>query len=338
MTFRNVVGRIVGRIVGAIARTAIVGCCAMGGLMLGPPAHAQSYPNKLITIVVPFSAGSASDINARFYAQALKDVLNASAIVEIKPGANGMIGARAVATATPDGYTVLMGSGTVNAANYFLYRNVITYRPQQFETVAILYLSPAVLYATKTLAGDNVQDLFKSAKSSGSKLNCGSGNAVTQVACEMLRLRMGADMVGVPYGGNSQSLSSLAGGHISLAFADVTAAQGFVSSGLIRPLAVSGGRRLAASPDAKTFTEQGVPDFDFLSWNGIFVPAGTPKDIIAKLNQAVVHMLASPEWEKQRIIGGGLKVSGDLKESQDFLASEISKWEAYARESGVNLE
>jgi putative tricarboxylic transport membrane protein len=338
MTLRKVARFSGGGIIDTLARCVVVICCTISGLMTSLPAHAQSYPNKLITIVVPFGAGSASDLNARLYAQALKDTLNASSVVEIKPGANGMIGARVVATAAPDGYTILMGSGTVNAANYAIYPGLIAYKPQQFEPVAILYLSPAVLYAAKELPGDTVQEMLRNAKSTGRQLTCGSGNAVTQVACEILRLRTGADMVGVPYGGNVQSLSGVAGGQISLAFADVVAAEGLVSSGLIRPLAVSGLSRLAASPDVKTFAEQAIPDFDFLSWNGLFVPAGTPKDVIAKLNQAALHMLASPEWEKQRVIAGGLKVTGDLQQSQAFLASEITRWELYARESHVKIE
>ncbi|RTL72156.1 MAG: tripartite tricarboxylate transporter substrate binding protein [Hyphomicrobiales bacterium] len=323
-------------LVRTFAAFALAMSCASGAA-LGQTA-AEGFPSKLITIVVTFGAGSASDVNARFYVQALKDTLGATAVVDIRPGANGMIGARVVANAAPDGYTVLMGSGTANAANYALYADRIAYKPQQFETVAMLYISPTVLYTTNEIASKTVQGLKEEATRTGRKLNCGSGNAISQVACEVLRIRLSADIVNVAYRGNAQSLSDLVGGHISLAFADVTAAEGMVNSGLIRPLAVAGSGRLATSPDVQTFAEQGIANFDFTAWNGLFVPAGTPPEIIEKLNRAARHMLATPEWEKQRTLAGGQKVSGDLRESQDFVSSEIAKWERYARESNIKPE
>ena len=312
--------------------------CVLGGAIMPARSQAQDFPNKPITIVVTFGAGSASDANARFFARALKEKLNATGIVDIRPGAAGMIGANAVATAAPDGYTVLMGSGTVNAANYPLYRDRITYKPQQFETVGVIYVSPAVLFASKALRGDSVRALLQDAKATGHKLNCGSGNAVTQVACEMLRRKTGADIVSVPYKGNAQSLTDLAGANISMAFADAAAAAPFVTRGDVRPVAVPSRTRMATIPEVRTFAEQGIDDFDFLSWNALFVPAGTPAPVIAKLNEAVLHMLASPEWERQRMITTGIKVSGDLRESQQFVAGEIEKWERYVRESGVKGE
>lgn len=326
-----------GRMLVTVARAALVLCAAIPGLV-AVPACADTFPQKPITIIVTFGAGSASDVNARFYARALKERLNATAVVDIRPGAAGMIGAQVVAKAAPDGYTVLMGSGTVNAANYPLYRDRITYTPQQFETVAVIYVSPAVLFSTKDLAGDTLQAVLQEAKRTGRKLSCGSGNAITLVACEMLSQKTGADIVSVPYKGNAQSLTDLAGGQISIAFADVAAAAPFMSRGAIRPVAVPSSSRLTTLPEVKTFAEQGIPNFDFLSWNALFVPAGTPKDIIVRLNEAARHMLASAEWERQRMATTGMKVSGDIKESQDFVAAEVAKWERYVKESGVKLD
>ena len=316
--------------IAALATTAL----ALAGLAT-PPVSADVYPSKPITIVVTFGAGSASDANARFLARALKEKLNATAVVDIRAGAAGMIGANAVANAAPDGYTLLMGSGTVNAANYPLYRDRITYKPQQFETVGVIYVSPAVMFASKALKGDTVAALLQDAKATGHKLSCGSGNAVTQVACEMLRRKTGADIVSVPYKGNAQSLTDLAGGQLSIAFADVAAASPFVTRGDIRPVAIPSRARMATLPEVRTFTEQGIDDFDFLSWNAVFVPAGTPAPIVARINEAIRHMLATPEWDRQRQLTTGIQVSGELKESQQFVANEIAKWERYARESGV---
>ena len=301
-------------------------------------ATAQTFPDKPITLVVTFAAGSGSDVVARFYAQALKESLDATAVVDIKPGGLGMIGAHAVARAAPDGYTVLIGSGTVNAANYALYRDRITYKPEQFEPVAVLSASSTVLFATKDLTGDTIREVIEDARRKQRKLACGSGNAITQVACLMLGLKTGADIVNVPYKGNAQSIADVASGQIPLAVSDTGAALPLIQAGMVRPVAVPSSHRLPEFPDAKTFEEQGFPDFDFLAWSAIFVPAGTPKGVIAKLNEAARHMLASPEWERQRITTNGIKVSGDLKESQDFVTAEISKWERYVQKSGVKPE
>ena len=296
---------------------------------------ANAWPSRPITIVITFGAGSGSDITARFYAKAITEKLGASAVVDIRPGAAGMIGAQYAAKAAPDGYTVLMGSGTVNAANYPLFRDRIPYLPQSFATVALLSLSPAVLYAHKDLRGDSLNELFDSAKWQNRQLSCGSGNAVTQVACEILKRSTGADIVNVPYKGNAQSLTDMASGQIAIAFSDTAAAAPFVNRGLIRPVLVPSAQRLTTMPDVRTAAELGLRDFEFLSWNGIFVPAGTPPQIIRKLNEAARHMLATPEWEKHIEATSGIKVSGDLKSSDEFVTAELAKWERYVRDSGV---
>lgn len=317
----------------------IVSACIVGAAWALHPAGVQGqadpYPARPVTIVVTFGAGSGSDVAARFYAKALKDKLNATAVVDLKPGAAGMIGAQAVAKAAPDGYTLLMGSGTVNAANYPLFADRIGYRPADFSIVSILYTSPATLFVGQGLRGDTVASLLQEAGRANRNLSCGSGNAVTQVACEMLKRKTGVDIVNIPYKGNAQSLTDLAGGQITLAFSDLAAAGPFMTRGSIRALAVPSRDRIAALPEVRTFAEQGIADFEFLSWNGIFVPAGTPREIILKLNEVARHLLVSPEWEKLRNATAGTKISGNLGESSDFVASEIAKWERYVRESGV---
>ena len=296
---------------------------------------ADEFPSRPITIVVPFGAGSGSDIAARFYARSLKEKLNATAVVELKPGAAGMIAGQQVARAAPDGYTVLMGSGTVNAANYPLFRDQIGYGPQSFATVSTIYVSPPLLMATRSLPGDTVAELIASAQRMQRKLECGSGNAVTQVACELLRRKTGADIVNVPYKGNGQSMTDLASGQIAIAFSDMAAAAPHVTRGAARIVATPTPARLPGQPEIRTLAEQGFTDFEFMSWNTVYVPAGTPPEVIRKLNEAARHMLASPEWDKQRVASFGLKVSGDLQESQAFVNAELVRWERYVRETGV---
>lgn len=313
----------------------LLAACAVLVAALPDGARADEFPSRPITLLVPFGPGSGSDIVARFYARALKERLNANAVVELKPGAAGMIAGQLGSKAAPDGYTVLVGSGTVNAANYPLFRDRIGYGPQHFEVVGTVFVSPPLLLAHKDIAGDTVADVLANAQRSGRKLNCGAGNAVTQVACELLRRKTGADVVTVLYKGNGQSMIDLAAGQITVAFSDMAAAGPHVQRGAIRPVAAPTAQRMAALPTVRTFAEQGIADFEFLSWNTLFVPAGTPAAVIARLNDAARHMLAMAEWEKQREASAGVKISGELGESQQFVAAEIARWERYVRETGV---
>jgi len=306
-------------------------------VILAVPAAAQEYPVKPITIVVPFGPGSGTDVVSRIYSKFITEEFNGTAVIDYRPGANAMIGAQLVAKAAPDGYTVLMGSGTANAANYALYADRIPYKPEAFTTVSVIFVTPPVIFAAPGIPGDTVQKTIAAAKASGKSVSCGTGNAVTLVACEMLKRLTGEDLVAVSYKGNAQSLTDLAGGQISIAISDMGAAAPFVSANRVRPVAIAAYDRLSSLPGTPTAKEQGL-DMDFLSWNAVFVPAGTPQPAILKLNAAARRMLASAEWDKQRKMIGGTDVSGELAFSQKFVADEIKKWERYVRESGVKVQ
>ncbi len=310
-------------------------CAALSNVSTG--ALAQSWPAKPITIVAPFGPGSGTDIVSRLYAKFIADETGGSAVVENKPGANAMIGTTYAAKAAPDGYTVLMGSGTANATNYALYADRIAYKPEQFATVAVVFVTPPVIFAAPGLQGDTVQKVLAAAKASPKGVSCGTGNAVTLVACEMLKRLTKVDMVAISYKGNAQSLTDLAGGQLSIAISDMGAASPLVSSGRARPVAIAAHSRLQGLPGVPSAKEQGL-DMDFLSWNAVFVPAGTPEAVILKLNAAAKRMIASPEGERQRVASAGLPVTGDLETARKFVADEIAKWARYVRESGVKVE
>jgi len=313
---------------------------ALAAAALAQPAEAQTaaaWPTKPITIVAPFGSGSGTDVVSRLYAKFIAEETGGTAVVENRPGANAMIGSQLVAKAAPDGYTVLMGSGTANAANYALYAGRIAYKPENFTTVSVVLVVSPVIFAAPGIGGDTVQAAVAAAKASPRGASCGTGNAVTLVACEMLKRLTKTDMVAVSYKGTAQSLTDLAGGQITLAISDMVAAAPFVSSGRVRPVAVASYARIASLPAVPAAKEQGI-DMDFLSWNAVFVPAGTPEPAILKLNAAARRMLASPEWEKQRSAFGGRVVSGELASSRKFVADEITKWEGYVRESGVKID
>jgi tripartite-type tricarboxylate transporter receptor subunit TctC len=298
---------------------------------------ADPWPTKPITIVVPFGTGSGSDMVSRLYAKFITAETGGTVVVDNRPGANAMIGSQLVARAAPDGYTVLMGSGTANAANYALYADRITYKPESFSTVAVIFVTPPVIFAAPGIAGDTVHKAVAAAKISARGASCGTGNAVTLVACEMLKRLTGTDFVTVSYKGNGQSLADLAGGQITLAIADMAAGSPFVTAGRIRPVAIAAHNRLPTLPGVPSAKEQGL-DMDFLSWNAVFVPVGTPEPVIMKLNAAARRMLASPEGEKQRLASAGIEVSGEIASSRKFVADEIDKWMRYVRETSVKVE
>lgn len=297
-------------------------------------AHAQAWPQKPITVVVPFPTGSGSDVVGRMFAKAITDTLKVAAVVDNRPGANAMIGSQLVANAAPDGYTVLIGSGTANAVNYALYADRITYKPESFAVVALISAGPVFMFANKGLEG-SLKPLIAAAQKSGKGLTCGNGNAVTQVACEVFRLQSKLDVVSVPYKGNAQSLQDVASGQISIAFSDMSAGSPFASTDRVRVIAVAADGRLPAFAAVPTFREEGFPDFQFLAWTVLFAPAKTPPAVVQRLNEAARYMLKMPEWEKQREAGSGMVVSGDLAQSQAFVAAEVAKWARYIKLTGV---
>lgn len=320
--------------------TGIRSCAALlTGLLLatGGVHAADSWPAKPITIVVPFGTGSMTDTISRLYAKFINEETGGTVIVDNRPGANAMVGTQLAAKAPADGYTVLMGSGTGNAANYALFADRITYKAEDFDAVAVVFVSPPVIFAAPGVTGDTVQKTLASAKAASGGASCGSGNAVTLVACELLKRQSGVELVSVNYKGNGQSLADLAGRQITLAIADMGAGGPFVAGGRVRPVAVAAKQRLPGLPGVPSASEQGL-DMDFLSWNTVFVPAGTPSAVIEKLNAAARRMLRSPEGIALQQASNGLEVDGERTSAQRFVADEIAKWERYVRDSGVKLQ
>lgn len=303
------------------------------------PAHSQSvYPDKPITLVVPFTAGSGSDIVARIIAKGLGETIKATVVVENKPGANGALGAQAVARAKPDGYTLLLGSATTNAVNYAFYPGKLGYDSSSFDFISGLGSSDVSMYINSSQPWKNINELIAAAKKNPGTLSCGSGNAVTQVACEYFKRRAGVDVVTVPYKSNSQSLTDLAGAQLSFAFSDSTAAQVFVATKKVRPLASAGEKRNSVAPDVLTFSEQGMKDFEFTAWTAVFSPAGTPTAIAEKLNAAINKITDFPEMVQLRGKAGSTAMVMDLAGGKRFVSREVVSWKKYIEETGIKPE
>ena len=309
--------------------------CALGTAS----AWAQApYPSRPITLVVPFAAGSGTDIGARVLAKDLTELLKTPVVIDNKQGANGALGATAVARAKPDGYTLLIGSATTNAVNFSFFPSKLGYEPGSFDMVAGLGTSPISLYVAGNAKWRNLADLRAYAKAHPNELRCGSGNAVTQVACEIFRKATGIDAVTVPYKSNPQSLTDLAGGHIDFAFSDASVAKVFIDGNKLKPLAVAAEQRYPATPDVATFREQGMADFEFAGWSAVFVPAGTPAPVAEMLNAAVRKSLQSPESVQLRASNGTQPLAFTLEESRRFAREEIARWARYVKNSGVKPE
>lgn len=312
--------------------------CAASALGAASAWAQAPYPSRPITLVVPFAAGSGTDIAARVLAKDLTDLLKTPVVIDNKPGANGALGATAVARAKPDGHTLLIGSATTNAVNFSFFPSKLGYAPASLDMVAGLTTSPISLYVAANAKWRNLADLRAYGKAHPSELRCGSGNAVTQVACEIFRKTTGIDAVTVPYKSNPQSLTDLAGGHIDFAFSDATAAKVFIDGNKLKPLAVATPRRYPATPDVATFREQGIADFELAGWTAVFVPAGTPTPVIEMLNAAVRKSLQSPESVQQQASTGTQPLAFTLEESRQFAKEEIARWARYVKNSGVKPE
>jgi tripartite-type tricarboxylate transporter receptor subunit TctC len=314
----------------------VVAGVILAGIAMLQPAFAQStYPNKPITLVVPFAPGSGSDLTARALSKDMSAVLKQPVVVSNRPGANGAIGAAAVANAAPDGYTLLLGSGTTQAANFAFQIGNMGYKPDSLIMVSGIGASPVMLFVANAEVNTSVGGLVQQAKKNIGKMSCSSGNAVTEVACAVFKKQAAIFAPTIPYRSNAQSLQDLAGGIISFTFSDPPAALSLVDAKRIKPLAVASNKRLSAFKDVPTFAEAGYKDFEITAWTGLFAPAGTPRDILEKLNVVVRAHVDSEEVSRFMARYGGYQLWMTVDESQRFLQQEQAKWKRYVTSTGI---
>ena len=303
-------------------------------------ALAQGYPAKPIHIVVPYTPGGTSDILARVIGQKITDAWGQPVVVENKPGANGNVGADVVAKAPADGYTVLLtdiGGLCISASVY----PALPFDPaKDFAPVVLISYSPHVLGVHPSVQASTVKELVALAKSKPDGLSfatAGVGSAPHLAGVEFA-MRTGVQWTYVPYKGGSQALSDVVAGHADVLFNGMLPTYPFVTGGKLRAIAVSSAKRTAAAPDLPTVAESGLPGFETGSWQGVLAPAGTPRDVVQKLNAELRRILVMPDV-KERLAAQGTEVWADTPESlATFMRAEIARWAKVVKQVGLKIE
>jgi len=317
---------------------AALALCALAAAVPAPAQAQDAYPSRTITLVVPFPAGSGTDMSARLLAKDMAESLGQTVVVENRPGANGTLGAQMVARARPDGYTLLIGAAATNASNYAFFPGRLGYTPASFEIVGGMGIVPLSLFVPANSPWKTLADLIADAKKNPGKIACGSGTTVAQVACEVFKLRAGVDLLNVPYKGSPPALNDLAGGQVQVVFADGTSATSLIEGKRVRVLGTAAGKRLPYWPEVPTFVELGMTDLEISAWSALFVPAGTPAAVQQRLNAAVRRSIDSPESVATRQRTGSLAMPFSLEEGRRFVAAEIERWARFVKDSGVKLD
>jgi tripartite-type tricarboxylate transporter receptor subunit TctC len=318
-------------------RSVLIVC---GALMLGGSAMAQTYPSRPVKIVVPFPAGGSNDIVARVLAQKLTERNGQSFFVENRGGAGGNIGAEAVASSEPDGYTLLLTAPPPLTINAALYKDM-RYDPSgAFAPVALIASVPIVLAVHPSLGINSAQELIARAKAKPGTIFFGSsGNGSTNhLAGELLKSMTGIDIVHVPYKGAAPAMNDLVAGHIPMMFDNIPAVLPQVRAKTINAIAVAGSRRASALPDVPTVAESGVPGFEASAWFGLVAPAKTPAPIFAKLESDVETILKMPDVQKRFDELGAEPGAVSGANFGKFLANETTKWTKIIRESGAKVD
>jgi len=309
------------------------------GLLPASTAYAQGYPNKPVRIVVPFTAGSATDILARTIGQKLSELWGQPVVIDNRPGAGGTIGAAIVAKSPGDGYTLLVHSAA-HAYNPAIYSNLTYDTVKDFVDVAPLAGQPNVLVVAPSTGMKTVADLINAAKQKPGALNFGSaGNGSgTHINGEKFKLAAGIDVVHIPYKGTPEALTDTMAGRVTYFFAPISAALPQVREGKLVALGVSTAKRSSVLPNVPTIAESGLPGFDYNLWVGMFAPAGTPADLVEKINRDVLRVLATPEAKERLAALGADAMPMTPAEFKKFVQDEIAESGKVIKAAGIVIQ
>ena len=301
-------------------------------------AAAAAYPDKPIRLVVPYPPGGATDVIGRVMAQRLSTALGQQVIVDNRGGASGNIGAEAVVKAAPDGYTLLMGAVTSHSINQTLEKASIRYNfEKDLVPVAIVGSVPLVFVVHPSVPVQSLKELIAYAKSKPGELNFASSGAGApqRLAGEMFKRSAGVDMVHIPYKGSGPAMTDLIGGQVLTMVETVPAALPHIKAGKLRALAVTTPQRISMLPDVPTAGEAGMPGFEVSSMFGILAPAGTPREIVVRLNTEITRLLAMPEVREQLLSQGAYSVITTPEQATARIHQEVEMWAKVIREANV---
>jgi len=301
---------------------------------------ADAFPSRPIRIIVAYPPAGTTDILARVIGQKMTETWGQSTIVENRPGANGNIGTDISARATPDGYTITMGTAATHSINNTLYPKLAWHAQRDFAPISLVAVVPNLLVVNNALPVKSVKDLIAYAKTNPGKLSFGSPGigATAHLSMELFQTLTGTTMVHVPHKGSAGVLADVTAGNLQLAMDNIPVYLPQARAGKIRALAVSSAQRVQAAPDIPTVAEAGVAGFEALSWFGLLAPAKTPPSVVAKLATETQRIMKLADV-RERITGlGAQPVGGTPQEFGAFIRSEIAKWQKVIRDAGVKAE
>lgn len=316
-----------------------VGVAALlAGFVMGGSAAQADYPEQPIRLIVPFSAGGGTDITARIVAEDMSKTLGKPVLVDNRPGAQGIVGTKEAAGAKPDGYTMVFVLQATMALNPSLY-TATNYDPlKDFDPISQISDSPYVVVVHPNLGVKTLPELIAKAKAAPASINFASGAAASFLASKLLQQAVGIELTHIPYNGSGPAITDLLSGRVSLMLSSPVSVLPHIKSGKLIPLAVTGAKRSPSLPDLPTVAELGYADFAVSGWYGFAAPAGTPKEVVAKLNQAVVQALAKPEVQAGLEKSGVEGKSSSPEDFKELITAELKRWTALIKEAGIQPE
>jgi tripartite-type tricarboxylate transporter receptor subunit TctC len=313
--------------------------CAIAAALIASAAGAQDYPVKPVRVILSVPAGATPDVTARLVTPGLAGALGQPMVVDNRGGAGGLIGAEIASKAAPDGYTIFISSpGALTILPHL--RKVPYDTLKDFAPVGLISVGPFVLVTHPSVPVDSVKSLIALAKAQPGKLNgasAGNGTA-NHLALELFKQMAGVDITHVPYKGAPQAVTDVLAGHVNVTFNSIAPIIAHIRAGRMKVLGVASSKRSAQLPEVPTISEAGVPGFEAENWFGLFVPAQTPKTIIARLNDALVKVMRSPEIQKQFIALGADPVGSSPAEFAAFVRRDMEKYAKVVRISGAKLD
>jgi tripartite-type tricarboxylate transporter receptor subunit TctC len=325
---------------GLIRRTILLAGLAACVALPAGMASAADYPSRPITMVVPFAAGGSTDLVARIIAEKMTEDLGQTVIVENKAGAGGNIGAAAVATSDPDGYTILMGTIATHALNPAIMKDMPYDPVKSFAPISLLVLVPNVLEVNPELPVKSVQELIALLKSKPGEYSYASSGIGTplHLSGELFKALAGVDMVHVPYRGAGPALNDVVAGQVPIMFDNLPSSTQFIKAGTLRALAVTTKTRSPSFPDLPTMEEAGVPGYETYTWNALFAPAGTPQAVVDRLNAAAVKAVKDPALQPRLADLSATVVGSSADELAKHVVLELAKWAPIVKASGADQQ